>query len=69
MPISVLMYHQVGEFRKIKYHRATYCRQKRFKSQMWFLKFFGYHVISINDLLKIIENGRYVKKKDGCPYI
>ncbi|GAB6887188.1 polysaccharide deacetylase family protein [Desulfothermus okinawensis JCM 13304] len=30
---------------------------------MWFLKFFGYHVISINDLLKIIENGRYVKKR------
>ena len=63
MSISVLMYHQIGNFSKIKSHRSTYCRWKRFRSQMWFLKFFGYNVISIDSLLNIIKKNSFLKKR------
>jgi len=46
-PVSVLMYHQVGEFPAPKEHRALYCHVRRFASQMAYLKRFGYHVISL----------------------
>jgi peptidoglycan/xylan/chitin deacetylase (PgdA/CDA1 family) len=49
--VSVLMYHQVGNFKNIKAHGATYCRLNRFKTQMWWLKTMGYHVISLDEAL------------------
>ncbi len=63
MPISVLMYHQIGHFKNIKEHRSTYCKVSRFRMQMWFLKFFGYRVISLDELLLIIQQGDIPKKR------
>ncbi|MBO1927654.1 polysaccharide deacetylase family protein [Thiomicrorhabdus sp. 6S2-11] len=53
--ISVLMYHQVGNFSGITAHGATFCRLSRFKSQMWWLKRMGYNVISLDHALQGIR--------------
>ncbi len=63
MAISVLMYHQIGRFSPMKEHRSTYCEISRFKSQMWFLKFFGYKVISIEELIGIIKGEEIPPKR------
>ncbi len=44
----------------MKKHRAVYCQINRFKSQMWFLHFFRYHIISIEDLVSIIEGKKKI---------
>jgi peptidoglycan/xylan/chitin deacetylase (PgdA/CDA1 family) len=45
------MYHQVGEFRSPKAHRATFCHVRRFKAQMAYLARFNYKVISLQEAL------------------
>jgi peptidoglycan/xylan/chitin deacetylase (PgdA/CDA1 family) len=45
------MYHQVGQFSAPKSHRAGFCHVRRFRSQMRYLKRFGYSVISLRDAL------------------
>ena len=50
-PVSVLMYHQVGEFDSPKAHRAGYCQVRRFRSQMRYLKRFGYRVLGLEEAL------------------
>lgn len=49
--VSILMYHQVGEFARPSAHRATFCHIRRFRSQMAYLHRFGYKVISLEDAL------------------
>ena len=49
--ISILMYHQVGEFERPESHRATFCHIRRFKAQMAYLYRFGYRVISLQAAL------------------
>lgn len=46
--VSILMYHQVGEFANPASHRATYCDIGRFRRQMAWLYFCGYNVISLD---------------------
>ena len=46
-PISVLMYHQVGEFARPSAHRAGYCHIRRFRAQMAYLRRLNYNVISL----------------------
>ncbi|CAL1241495.1 polysaccharide deacetylase family protein [Candidatus Methylocalor cossyra] len=46
-PISILMYHQVGNFPAPASHRACYCRQSRFRAQMAWLRYAGFRVISL----------------------
>jgi len=50
--ISILMYHQVGLFRRPAAHRATFCHVRRFRAQMRWLKRSGYHVISLTEALR-----------------
>ncbi|MEZ5582014.1 MAG: polysaccharide deacetylase family protein [Candidatus Competibacteraceae bacterium] len=50
-PLSILMYHQVGEFRSPKTHRAGFCHSRQFRAQMAYLKRFGYRVISLRQAL------------------
>jgi len=38
----------------MKTHRSTYCNANRFKWQMWFLHFFRYTILSLNDLLPVL---------------
>lgn len=44
---DILMYHQVGPFPPMREHRATYCRIDRFRSQMAWLRFWGYRVVPL----------------------
>lgn len=52
--ISILMYHQVGEFTPMKAHRANYCDHRRFAAQMGFLRRFGYPVLGLDDALRLL---------------
>jgi len=53
--ISILMYHQVGQFPPMKTHRANYCDHRRFTSQLAFLKRFGFHVLDLDQVLRCIR--------------
>ena len=44
--LSILMYHQVGEFNEITRLKVNYCNVTRFEQQMSFLSRWGYSVIS-----------------------
>jgi len=49
--INILMYHQVGDFQPMEAHRSTYCHYRRFAAQMAYLHRFGYHVLSLDEVL------------------
>jgi peptidoglycan/xylan/chitin deacetylase (PgdA/CDA1 family) len=46
--ISILMYHQVGDFAPMKTHRAGYCHHRSFARQMAVLRLLGYEVIGLD---------------------
>jgi peptidoglycan/xylan/chitin deacetylase (PgdA/CDA1 family) len=46
--ISILMYHQVGDFAPMKTHRAGYCHYRSFARQMASLRLLGYEVIGLD---------------------
>jgi len=50
--LSILMYHQVGEFENVTRLKANFCHVKRFEQQMRFLRRWGYHVISLTDAIR-----------------
>jgi peptidoglycan/xylan/chitin deacetylase (PgdA/CDA1 family) len=56
--ISILMYHQVGEFASMKAHRANYCDHRRFASQMALLARFGYRVLDLDQALACLRGER-----------
>lgn len=57
-PISILMYHQVGEFSSPQKHRASFCHVKRFTAQMRFLKRYGYNVVSLDQAVAALFHGQ-----------
>jgi peptidoglycan/xylan/chitin deacetylase (PgdA/CDA1 family) len=61
--ISILMYHQVGDFKPMKSHRSTYCHYKNFKQQMWFLHRFGFNVLSLDQALACLSGEQPVPSK------
>jgi len=61
--IQILMYHQVGDFKPMKSHRATYCDYRRFQRQMAWLKHGGYDVISMTDALACLSGSRPLNRK------
>jgi peptidoglycan/xylan/chitin deacetylase (PgdA/CDA1 family) len=56
--ISILMYHQVGEFRRPAAHRANYCDIRRFKAQMAWFHRFGYRVIGLEEAYEVLYGGK-----------
>ena len=58
--ISILMYHQVGDFEPMPAHRSTYCHYKRFEAQMGFLHRFRYRVLSMDEALACLNRERPV---------
>jgi len=56
--ISILMYHQVGDFEPMRTHRSTYCHYKRFQGQMRFLHHFRFHVLSMDEALACLNGTR-----------
>jgi peptidoglycan/xylan/chitin deacetylase (PgdA/CDA1 family) len=53
--VSILMYHQVGEFNRPKEHRATFCHIRRFKAQMAYLYHLGYKVLQLGDAIDALS--------------
>lgn len=54
--ISILMYHQVGDFPgRYRSHGSTYCHYRTFRRQMAWLARWGYQVISLEQACAIIQ--------------
>ena len=58
--ISILMYHQVGDFPPMQGHRSTYCHYRRFAAQMAYLSRFGYNVIGLDAALAGLRGERRI---------
>lgn len=56
--ISILMYHQVGDFAPMQAHRSTYCHYRRFESQMAFLHRFRFNVLGMDRALACLRGER-----------
>jgi len=56
--ISILMYHQVGEFAPMRAHRANYCDHRRFDAQMAFLHRFRFRVLDLDRALSCLRGER-----------
>lgn len=56
--ISILMYHQVGDFAPMRAHRSTYCHYKRFQHQMALLQRLRYRVLSLDQALACLNGER-----------
>ena len=61
--ISILMYHQVGDFKPMQSHRANYCHYKRFGAQMAYLQRRGYKVLSMDQVLACLNGEQPVPEK------
>lgn len=71
--ISILMYHQVGKFAPMQTHRANYCDVDRFRSQMKWLRLLRIPVLSMTDLLDVLQGRKTLPCRsvvltfdDGC---
>jgi peptidoglycan/xylan/chitin deacetylase (PgdA/CDA1 family) len=53
--ITILMYHQVGDFPPMTAHRSTYCHYRRFAAQMAWLARFGYRVLHLDEALAMLR--------------
>jgi len=58
--ISILMYHQVGDFRRVRTHRAVYCHQRRFAAQMALLKRLRCSVLTMDQVQACLAGARPV---------
>jgi peptidoglycan/xylan/chitin deacetylase (PgdA/CDA1 family) len=56
--ISILMYHQIGEFAPMRAHRANYCDHRRFARQMAFLHHAGFQVLALDGALACLRGER-----------
>lgn len=63
MAVSVLMYHQIGKFSPMNNHRSTYCHVKKFTLQMWFLHFFKYKIIRLDDVIEHLKNNKAIPNR------
>lgn len=55
--LSILMYHQVGRFDKPRSHRSGYCDVGRFRTQLAYLRYFGYSVVSLSQAYRGLFGG------------
>jgi peptidoglycan/xylan/chitin deacetylase (PgdA/CDA1 family) len=53
--ISILMYHQIGDFAPMSQHRSTYCHYRRFAAQMAYLHRFRCRVMSLDEALRALR--------------
>ncbi|NKF23605.1 polysaccharide deacetylase family protein [Solimonas marina] len=56
--ISILMYHQVGNFPTVKLHRASYTNLVHFRRQMAFLKRWGANVLTMTEAVAALRGER-----------
>lgn len=57
--LSILMYHQIGEFKNIQTLKANYCHYKKFSRQMAMLKLTGQTVIPMSEAISFLEGDGY----------
>ncbi|GGY52998.1 polysaccharide deacetylase [Bacterioplanes sanyensis] len=53
--VSILMYHQVGEFSDVKRLKANYCHVRHFAAHMAFLRMARYQVVSLDTAVKALK--------------
>jgi peptidoglycan/xylan/chitin deacetylase (PgdA/CDA1 family) len=53
--ISILMYHQVGDFAPMREHRANYCDRGRFARQMHLIDRLGYRALDLDTALAFLR--------------
>lgn len=56
--VSILMYHQIGEFAPMRDHRSTYCDHRRFAAQMAWLHRLRYTVLRLDEALNGLRGER-----------
>jgi peptidoglycan/xylan/chitin deacetylase (PgdA/CDA1 family) len=56
--VSILMYHQIGEFAPMRDHRSTYCDHRRFAAQMAWLHRLRYPVLRLDEALAGLRGER-----------
>lgn len=56
--LTILMYHQVGDFAPMRAHRANYCDRRRFAAQMAFLANQGWTVLDLDGALAALRGER-----------
>jgi len=61
--INVLMYHQVGKFKNITTHKATYCDVGRFRSQLGLMKMYGYKSVTLYDIYLYLSGKKEIPEK------
>ncbi len=64
--VSILMYHQVGDFAPMKSHRSTYCHYKSFSRQMHLLKALRFRVVDMDAILDHAKGKRHLPKRTVC---
>lgn len=65
-PIQILMYHQVGQFGRIKAHRASYCDVGQFALQMGWLARMGYSVLGLDQVAQALQGKFEVPPRAVC---
>ncbi len=61
--LTILMYHQVGEFAPMRTHRATYCHVRNFCRQMAYLRNGGYSVLPLDDAVQRLVAGQSLLRR------
>jgi peptidoglycan/xylan/chitin deacetylase (PgdA/CDA1 family) len=61
--ISILMYHQVGDFPPMESHRSTYCHYRRFQRQMALLSRLRCNVLSMDAALAALRGERPLPRR------
>lgn len=56
--VSILMYHQVGEFAPMREHRSTYCDHRNFAAQMAWLHRLRYTVLRLDEAIAGLRGER-----------
>jgi peptidoglycan/xylan/chitin deacetylase (PgdA/CDA1 family) len=56
--ISILMYHQVGDFPKVRLHRASYTQLVDFRAHLAYLHRRGANVISMTEAMRALRGER-----------
>ncbi len=63
LSISILMYHQVGDFAPMREHRANYCDRRRFARQMRLIAHLGYRVLDLDTALACLARERPMPRR------
>ena len=56
--VGILVYHQVGDFKPMRRHRANYCDRRRFIRQMALLARLGYRVLDLDTALDCLAGAQ-----------